>query len=173
MPTDKHLVIRLADKNDVHVISTLAHATWPVTYENIVGKVQLEYMLGIFYSEMSLSRQMDEGQQFFIAELSSEPVGFAAVSQEYTIGVFKLHKLYVHPLVQGKGIGKELLIKIIQEAKNSNASVIRLNVNRQNPAKNFYERSGFVIVGQEDIAIGEGYFMNDYVMEKKYDHFNK
>jgi len=167
MSNDKHLVIRLADKNDVHVVSTLAHATWPETYENIVGKVQLEYMLGILYSEMSLYRQMDEGQQFFIAELSAEPAGFAAVSQDHTIGVFKVHKLYVHPLVQGKGIGQELLIKIIQVAKNNNTSVIRLNVNRHNPAKNFYERYGFIIVGQEDIAIGEGYFMNDYVMEKK------
>jgi hypothetical protein len=31
----------------------------------------------------------------------------------------------------------------------------------------FYEKSGFVAVKTEDIDIGSGYFMNDYVMEKR------
>jgi len=38
-------------------------------------------------------------------------------------------------------------------------------VNRQNNAKNFYEKLGFVVIKEEDIDIGNGYFMNDYVME--------
>ena len=31
----------------------------------------------------------------------------------------------------------------------------------------FYEKLGFSVVGEEDIDIGQGYFMNDFVMEKK------
>jgi hypothetical protein len=39
-------------------------------------------------------------------------------------------------------------------------------VNRYNPAKDFYGKRGFTIVYTEDIDIGGGYFMNDYVMRK-------
>ena len=42
-----------------------------------------------------------------------------------------------------------------------------LNVNRQNKAKFFYEKLGFTVIKEEDIDIGNGYFMNDYVMEKR------
>jgi ribosomal protein S18 acetylase RimI-like enzyme len=38
-----------------------------------------------------------------------------------------------------------------------------LNVNRYNPAKDFYEKLGFKIILEEDIPIGQ-YWMNDYVM---------
>jgi len=40
-------------------------------------------------------------------------------------------------------------------------------VNRYNAAKGFYEKLGFEITGTEDIDIGDGYFMNDFTMEKK------
>ena len=34
-------------------------------------------------------------------------------------------------------------------------------------ARNFYEKLGFVIIEEKDFDIGQGFFMNDYVMEKK------
>ena len=45
-----------------------------------------------------------------------------------------------------------------------------LNVNRHNNAKSFYEKMGFAAVYQEDIEIGKGYEMNDYVMRKVLNH---
>jgi ribosomal protein S18 acetylase RimI-like enzyme len=39
-----------------------------------------------------------------------------------------------------------------------------LNVNRNNKALGFYQKFGFVILREEDIDIGNGYFMNDYIM---------
>ena len=55
---------------------------------------------------------------------------------------------------------------IIEEIKKENATALRLNVNRQNNALSFYKHLGFKIINEEDIDIGNGYFMNDYVMEK-------
>lgn len=42
-----------------------------------------------------------------------------------------------------------------------------ITVNRNNDAKRFYERRGFEIIKEADFDIGNGYFMNDYVLEKK------
>ncbi len=41
-----------------------------------------------------------------------------------------------------------------------------LNVNRCNKARNFYEARGFQVIAEEDIDIGNGYLMNDYLMQK-------
>ncbi|MEI9808163.1 MAG: hypothetical protein WDO16_09960 [Bacteroidota bacterium] len=40
-------------------------------------------------------------------------------------------------------------------------------MNRSNNAKLFYEKIGFIVIREEDIDIGNGYLMNDYVMEKQ------
>jgi hypothetical protein len=40
-------------------------------------------------------------------------------------------------------------------------------VNRYNNAKTFYEKLGFAEIDFINLDIGNGYFMNDYVMEKK------
>ena len=158
--------IRNADKTDVHVISTLAHAIWPDTYGNILSEGQLNYMLKTMYAEESLRKQMEEDKHhFLLALMNAETVGFASYSHGNKVGYFKVHKLYVHPMLHGHGYGKKILDRIIKDVKQQGATKLQLNVNRNNRAINFYEKYGFKKVGEEDIAIGEGYFMNDYVME--------
>lgn len=163
--TDTVFQIRNADKTDVHVINTLAHAIWPDTYGDILGEPQLIYMLKQMYSEDALREQMDHGHHFLLALMNAETVGFASYSHASKTGMFKVHKLYVHPMLHGHGFGKRLLDRIIKDVKQKGATKLQLNVNRNNRAVNFYEKYGFHKIGEEDIAIGEGYFMNDYVME--------
>lgn len=160
-------VIRVADKTDISAITILAHAVWPDTYSSILTEAQIKYMLGLFYSHLSLEKQMDEGHIFLMALMNAETVGFASYSHANYKGIYKVHKLYVHPMLHGKGFGKTMLDTIAQEIIDKDATAMQLNVNRHNRAVSFYERYGFKTIGEEDIAIGEGYFMNDYVMEKK------
>lgn len=44
---------------------------------------------------------------------------------------------------------------------------IIIHVNRYNKARTFYEHLGMSITKQGDYDIGNGYFMNDYIMEKE------
>ncbi len=160
-------VIRIADKTDIPSINILAHAVWPDTYNSILSEAQIKYMLELFYSHKSLEKQFDEGQVFLMALMNAETVGFASYSHADYKGIYKVHKLYVHPMLHGKGFGKTMLDVIVQHIINMEAAAMQLNVNRYNRAVSFYERYGFKTIGEEDTAIGEGYFMNDYVMEKK------
>ena len=164
---ESELEIRMADTEDINTIGYLAQQIWPVTYNEILTSAQLDYMLRIFYSPDALKEQMDKQQQFLIAELEEDPVGFASYSSVEDEGVYKIHKLYVLPELHGKGLGKALLDFITEEIISLGATTLRLNMNRNNPAKNFYEKNGFTIVKEEDIDIGNDYFMNDYVLEKK------
>lgn len=162
------LLIRSADIDDIPTIGYLAQQIWPGTYLEIIGPEQLKYMMDLLYSPDSLQQQMTKGKHhFLVVELDEEPVGFASYSPLKEEGVYKLHKLYVHPKTQGKGIGKTLIDFIIDQLPPGKATTLRLNVNRYNKAKNFYEKIGFTVVKEEDINIGNDYYMNDYVMEKK------
>jgi ribosomal protein S18 acetylase RimI-like enzyme len=44
------------------------------------------------------------------------------------------------------------------------ADLLFLNVNKDNPAIEFYKRFGLEITSSEVIEIGQGYVMDDYVM---------
>ena len=164
---DSDLEIRTADGDDINTIGYLAQQIWPVAYGEILSTAQLEYMLKLIYSPEALKQQMNLQHQFLIAELDEDPVGFASYSSISTDGLFKLHKLYVLPAFHGKGLGKALLDFITEEIISLGATTLRLNMNRKNKAKLFYERNGFTIIKEEDVDIGNNYFMNDFVMEKK------
>jgi len=158
--------IRYAKIEDIDLIRRLTFLVWPQTYSSIISESQINYMLEMMYSDSSLQKQMMEGAKFIIAFDEDEPVGFASY-QETDPTVFKLHKLYVLPSQQGKGTGKFIINYIINDIKPTGATALYLQVNRRNNARNFYEKEGFVVTGEFDFDIGNGFVMDDYVMEKK------
>lgn len=163
---DETLSIRQADLEDINTVGFLAQHIWPDTYREILSPGQIGYMLNLFYSPASLRRQMvEEHHRFIIVEKGGEAIGFASWAVTEEPGVFKLHKLYFLPGQQGKGLGRSLLEFVVAVVREEGAKVLRLNVNRYNNARQFYERLGFTVTKEEDVPIGKGYFMNDYVME--------
>ncbi|MEJ8801384.1 GNAT family N-acetyltransferase [Pontibacter sp. H249] len=161
------LSIKSATQADIPVIEALALATWSHTYSSILSEEQIDYMFGVIYTYEALQQQMQAGQRFFILLEEERPVGFASYSEKDKIEkVFKLNKIYLLPACQGKGYGRILIRAVEEEVKKEGAAVLDLNVNRYNKAKEFYERCGYHVHQQEDIAIGP-YWMNDYVMRKK------
>jgi diamine N-acetyltransferase len=164
--TDEPISIRPAGPDDINTIGFLAQQIWPVAYEGITPPDQLQYMLNLFYSPAALRKQMvDDRHQFLLVEQGAEAIGFASWGAMKEPGVFQLHKLYLLPGQQGKGLGRSMLQFIFSVIGPEGATVLRLNVNRFNKARQFYEKLGFRVVGEEDIAIGNDYFMNDYIME--------
>lgn len=155
-----------AFETDIPLIRQLCLQVWPQTYSAILSKEQIDYMLEMMYSESSLKQQMQEGSQFILIYENDEPVGFASF-QEAGPGLYKLHKIYVLPSQQGKGTGRFMLDKIINTIKENGAKALQLQVNRYNKAKQFYEKLGFSVIKEADFDIGNGYFMNDYVMERE------
>jgi GNAT superfamily N-acetyltransferase len=174
---DNELVVRFADVDDINTIGFLAQQIWPSAYGSILKQEQISYMLNLFYSPDALMDQMKIQKHLFVlAELEEEPVGFASYGALDKNGLYKLHKLYILPGNQGKGLGKALLDFIIEEIKmghsdpgnQSDKSIsLRLGVNRFNPALNFYERLGFAKIKEEKTDIGNGFVMDDYIMELK------
>ncbi|NDW09378.1 GNAT family N-acetyltransferase [Dysgonomonas sp. 520] len=153
----------------IPIIQDIANKTWHITYGNILTKEQSEYMLDMMYSDKSLLEQMQNGQHFFLAKspYTGNIMGFVSYEFNYKgQNKTKLHKLYVLPESQGSGLGKILINAVVEKAREHNSSAVSLNMNRNNKALDFYKRMGFEIAGEEDINIGNGYLMEDYIFEK-------
>lgn len=159
--------IKKATAADIPFIKVLALATWGPTYQNILPKGQIDYMFDVIYSEEALQQQMQHGQTFLLLYIEEKRIGFAAYSvKDPEQAIYKLNKIYLLPECQGRGSGKQLLNRVEEEVKQLGGTVLDLNVNRHNQAKLFYERCGYEVHQEEDIAIGP-YWMNDYIMRKK------
>jgi GNAT superfamily N-acetyltransferase len=159
------LRIEKVGQEAIPIIQQLTMQVWPQTYAAVLTQEQISYMLNLMYSEDALVRQMLSGHQFIIAFDKNEPLGFASYSPSEKEKEFKLHKLYVITTIQKTGAGKKILWYIMDDVKLLGGNHLILQVNRQNEnAIGFYERMGFHKQNEADFDIGNGFYMNDYIM---------
>lgn len=161
------MTIRSATAADLPAIRSIAHAAWPVAYASILSPGQLAYMLERMYSGSALLEQFTTlGHRFLVAERDGMAIGFAGYAHHHAPGRTRLHKLYLVPWVKGGGVGHALLEAVLKAAHDTGDRFVELNVNKNNPAKDFYLRHGFMVERDQVIDIGAGFVMDDHVMVK-------
>jgi len=157
---------RVATKNDVELINTLAQKIWRTYYPSIISNQQIEYMLAKMYSTEDLLKQMTaEAHCFVLCFADNQPVGYCSYSCQQ-VGHYFLHKLYVDTTQHHRGIGSWFLSTVLDVL--TDLQYLRLTVNRKNfKAINFYFKNKFIIEEVKDFDIGEGFWMKDFVMVYK------
>lgn len=158
------LIFRKALPSDIPSIRTLAEKSWWHHYPSIISEEQIRYMLDLMYGDEALQEQLGKGQDFYLfGKEEANPQGFISLSVLDENEAF-LHKFYLSPDAQGKGLGAAAFERLLRE--NPTVSCIRLTVNRQNfKSINFYFKLGFHIERVADFDIGNGFVMNDFVMK--------
>lgn len=166
----KYDVIK-AGEEDLQLVHDMAEVVFRHTYKDILSPEQMEYMMEWMYSLPNLQKQSADGHVFFIAADGVTPCGYVSVQPEGLSErgrcLFHLHKIYVMPSEQGCGLGKLLfdtVLSYVRSVADGRPSSIELNVNRNNPAVDFYKHLGMTVLRQGDFHIGNGFYMNDYIM---------
>lgn len=156
---------------DLPTIHGMAQVTFRHTYREMLSPDQIDYMMEWMYSLPNLEKQLSDGHVYYIAMLGDEPCGYVSVQYEGDTSdgkaQFHLHKIYIMPAHQGKGLGRILFNQVLDFAKNTASGkpiTIELNMNRDNPALHFYQHLGLKILRSGDFHIGNGYYMNDYIL---------
>ena len=119
----------------------------------------------MMYSEASLKKNFVDGCLFFLLKYENENIGYGSISVDNEI--VTLHKIYVDGRFQGVGFGKDFILFLEKKGIEMKGKTIQLYVKRDNPAKLFYEKMGYLAIKEVDKNIGNGYWMNDFLMEKK------
>ena len=158
-----------ATETDVPAIARLAGLIWRSHYPGIISTEQIEYMLAKMYSLETLREEIRLRSIRYERLLAGQELaGFASHGPTEQPKLFKLHKIYLHPAWQGRGLGSLLLRHCEGQAGQSGAERLVLTVNKRNKrAIAVYQRNGFAITDSVVTDIGGGFVMEDYVMAKE------
>jgi GNAT superfamily N-acetyltransferase len=151
------------DVQDIPAVGELATRVWRAHYPDMISAEQIDYMLQLMYAPNALEKQLSDGQDFWLAEMGGELVGFASL-QNIGPQRFFLHKFYVDQDRARTGIGSALMAQLLAHyAPNE----LQLHVNRKNiKAINFYTKLGFTLDCVVETDIGQGFVMNDFRMKR-------
>lgn len=159
------MIIKATEK-DIPTIQNLAKESWNSAYANILEQEQIDYMLGLMYSESTLQTHFENpNYQYYLIEEDEVFLGFIGFEFHSEPETTKLHRIYFLKEAQGKGLGKKALEFVKTETQKSGDKRLTLTVNKNNNAKNFYESQGFKVYDEAIFDIGKGYVMDDYLME--------
>ncbi|MCP9198834.1 GNAT family N-acetyltransferase [Gramella sp. GC03-9] len=160
-------IIPVTGTKTIEPVARLAREIWTEHYTPIIGKDQVDYMLDKFQSATAIRQQLDQAVKYFLLEQDEEPVGYLSYRLEKD-HLF-LSKIYVLKSQRGKGIGKKALEFLKEQAGISGIQKIKLTVNKYNSNSiRAYEKMGFVQVDAIVQDIGNGFVMDDYVLEKTF-----
>jgi len=157
-----------ATENDIPLIQELARRSWENAYAEILSDGQMEYMLSTMYSheEIASHLQSPDYHYFLIKDENNDSYeGFIGYENNYEEKTTKLHRIYLVPESKGKGVGKKALLFLNDKVAEYGDKRIILNVNKYNSARNFYESQGYKVYDEGVFDIGNGFFMDDFLME--------
>jgi N-acetylglutamate synthase-like GNAT family acetyltransferase len=150
--------------SDIPVIQQIAEKAWRPTYSHILSEEQTIYMLDMMYGTEVLMKQINSQVEFFLAVEEDQVIGYFAMEISEP-SQMKLHKIYLDPDQKSKGVGSQIIAFIKAFGIQAGVKQIELNVNKSNSAVQFYEKMGFLRAREMVLDIGNGYVMDDYVMQ--------
>lgn len=159
--------LKEAISKDLNVIREIAEKSWRENYPGIISEEQIDYMLKMMYSEEEIASQLQNANYsyYFIQNERKENIGIMGIEKDYEKNTTKLHRLYLLKKVKGKGFGKFAIEKLKEIVTTFGNNRIILNVNKSNPAKEFYNSRGLKVYNEGVFDIGGGFVMDDFLME--------
>jgi ribosomal protein S18 acetylase RimI-like enzyme len=157
---------RTAGEADIPLIQDLSSRIWREHYPGIITHDQIDYMLGTMYAANTIRDDvLNKGYRYVLVMRENEAVGYIAYRFEDPDRAVMISKLYLLPSLHGKGIGRQMLQHVKDNAVHRGAKRIYLFVNKNNSkAIAAYERFGFKKAEAVVTDIGGGFVMDDFRM---------
>jgi ribosomal protein S18 acetylase RimI-like enzyme len=155
----------VSSETDIQIVVNLASEIWTEHYTAIIGAEQVEYMLKHFHAQENIIEQIQQQNYlYFLIKSEQRMIGYFAFKM--SDNELFLSKIYILSNQRGSGIGKAAFEFIKDIASNNNISKISLTVNKHNnDSIAAYAKLGFIKIGEKCVDIGQGYKMDDFVMQ--------
>lgn len=161
------VISEISSSEEIKTVALLADRIWHEHYSRILDPGQIDYMIGKYQSEGAIARQMkEEGYRYYLLRLGPEAIGYLGMKEEGR--TLFLSKLYIARPYRGKGYSRAAFDCVQEYARRHALESVWLTVNRHNTESvAVYKAAGFSVVREEVTDIGNGYVMDDFIMEKK------
>lgn len=159
---------KAVDDSDIKRIADCAVDVWHDTFDNLLACGQVDYMIEMFQSFEAIKNCIaDNGYEYYIAESGKNIVGYCGVKPEPESQKLFISKIYVHPKFQRNGIATSFF-NLLKTIYGNDFKTFYLTVNKHNDrAISVYKKWNFKIADSVVSDIGNGYVMDDYIMEYK------
>lgn len=156
---------RVITESEIQAISNMASEIWHEHYATVISTEQIDYMLESFQSPIAISQAISERHEYYFINYEDMPVGYISIKQDRAERKMFLSKIYLLSIHRGKGLAYHVVKELTKMCKENGLDTIWLTVNKNNSSVNRYKRMGFYIVDSVVTDIGNGFVMDDYIME--------
>lgn len=161
---EQEMFVPVTSRAQIEQVAHLAREIWHEHYGTLLGKAQIEYMLAKFQSAEAVARQLaHQGYLYYLIMIDGQACGYLGLQPQEN--ALFLSKLYVQKRARGRGVARQALALMRRVCREKGLPKIYLTVNKQNASKQVYEALGFTITKEETTDIGQGFVMDDYIME--------
>lgn len=166
--------IRIADEKDAELIADMSRETFYETFAPVNTNENMDKFMNETFTKKAL---MDEvgapGNIFLLAYVDNEPAGYVRMREANNppelgnIAAMEIARIYaVHKFI-GKGVGKALLQRSLEIAKEKHNAVAWLGVWEYNQrAIDFYSKQGFEKFSEHEFILGND-VQTDWLMKKQ------
>lgn len=156
---------KVKEQEEINMVAELGTKIWHEHYSVILEPDQIDYMVDKFQSASAVAEQMkNQGYEYYLIKDGDTTVGYIGLVLEPE--KLFLSKLYIAKEARGKGLASKAFAFLQDMAASNKKRSIWLTVNRHNSGSiAVYEKKGFLKVREQVSDIGNGYVMDDYVME--------
>lgn len=163
------LRIRSINPDELPTVQRLGQDIWRRYYPGIISEAQIEYMLSVWYQPSAMAREMEQRAVCYaLVEAEARgAVGYVSFERFAGTDILFINKLYVLPEVHGRGVGRAALQWVEDWARKIGCRRVQLRVNKANAtAIRAYLRAGYQFVKDVCTDIGNGFVMDDFLMER-------
>ncbi|WP_201005434.1 GNAT family N-acetyltransferase [Paenibacillus glycanilyticus] len=161
-------ITKVHTADQITLVARLAGQIWREHYVSMITIEQIDYMIEKFQSVSAITDQIrNQGYEYYLLQQQDgSAAGYLSIRVDN--GKLFLSKFYVSKEHRGRGYASQAMAFIEQLCKERGLSHIWLTVNRDNASSiAVYEKKGFVNVREQVADIGNGYVMDDFIMEKE------
>ena len=155
---------------DQEALAKLASEIWHEYWPALIGAAQTGYMVEQFQSLEAIKRDMAEHayEYWFVIDEAGKTVGYTGGCEEPETSRYFISKIYLLAEERGKHYASKIIEFYVELCRSRDLHAMYLTVNKHNElGVRCYLGKGFVTIASVETDIGNGFVMNDYVMEKE------
>ena len=158
---------------DRRKLADMAYEIWNEYWPPLIGQAQVDYMVANFQSLEAIERDISEhAYEYWFIEVEEDGktriAGYTGGHVEPETNRFFISKIYLLAHERGHGFASKTIRHYEQLCADRGLSAMYLTVNKHNElAIRAYLGKGFETIDSVETDIGEGFIMDDFIMEKK------
>lgn len=155
---------KVTSDNQLHQIADMAEIIWHEHFTPIIGQDQVNYMVEKFQSFPALKDQLAKGYEYYQLFDNGNFCGYCGIHPE-SPRLF-LSKLYIKKDFRGRHLATKSFQFLQALCRDRALTTIWLTCNKHNSSSlAVYRHLGFTTTSTQEADIGQGYIMDDYIME--------